>query len=107
MLDGVAEWAGLGFRFTLETGIVAVEGIIAIVGDVVLSMTCEQRNLLIFTGECFSKGHWGGGWVIIYKEEEKYIRRLCSRSKSYSRELNSLGDLCSLERERCQRRECW
>ncbi len=37
MFDGVAERSGLGFRFSLETGIVAVEGIIAIVGDVVLS----------------------------------------------------------------------
>lgn len=47
-----------------------------------------------------------GGWVNVCKEGVRYIRRLCSRSKSYSRELNSLGDLYSLERVHYERREC-
>lgn len=46
------------------------------------------------------------GRVNIRKKEAKYIRRLYSHSKSYSRELNSLGDFGSLERVHCQRREC-
>lgn len=50
-VDGVTEWAGLRSGFSLKMGIVAVEGIIAIVGDVILSCIDEYRYLLVFAGE--------------------------------------------------------
>lgn len=50
-LGRITERAGLGFGFPLETGIVAVEGIVAIVGDVILFYIDEKRDLLIFADE--------------------------------------------------------